>query len=333
MSLIITPGQFRERAEFYHQLGQLTAAGLGLVAGLDQLQRNPPGSSYRQPIRQVRELLAGGCTFTESLRALGRWLPDFDIALLQAGEQSGRLDACFRLLGDYYNDRARIARQMIADLAYPVFLFHFAILIFAVVKWFQSADSVTLLVQTVGVLIPIYAVVGLMVYAAQSRHGEAWRSWMERLIHPVPVLGTARRHLALARLAAALEALLSAGVTIIEAWEMAATASGSPALRRTVLAWRPLLNAGQTPAEVLSASPPFPEVFVNQYASGEISGKLEETLRRLHEYYQEDGTRKLHAVTAWTPRIIYLGIMLLIAYRIVQFYTGYFSQVRDAGGF
>ena len=28
------------------------------------------------------------------------WLPAFDIALLHAGEHSGRLDACFRLLGD-----------------------------------------------------------------------------------------------------------------------------------------------------------------------------------------------------------------------------------------
>ena len=31
MPLILTPGQFHHRAEFYHQLAQLTSAGIGVV--------------------------------------------------------------------------------------------------------------------------------------------------------------------------------------------------------------------------------------------------------------------------------------------------------------
>jgi len=333
MALIVTPGQFSQRAEFYHQLGQLTSAGLGLVRALEQLKRNPPARSYRQPIQRLLDELASGFTLTESLQRLGNWLPAFDIALAQAGEQSGRLDACFRLLADYYTDRARMARQMIADLAYPVFLFHFAIFIFPFAQFFTSGNWMVYLGRTLGLLVPIYALVGLMIYAAQSRHGESWRAWVESVLRPVPVLGTARHYLALSRLAAALEALISAGVTIIEAWEMAASASGSPALRRVVLGWRPLVSGGRTPAEAVSASPGFPELFANQYTSGEISGKLDETLRRLHQYYQDEGSRKLHALAQWTPRAVYLFVALMIAYNVVNFWTGYFKQVRDAGGF
>jgi type II secretory pathway component PulF len=321
------------RADFYHQLGQLTGAGLGLVQALEQLKRNPPDRSYREPIGRLLEQIAGGSTLTDAVLRSGHWLPAFDIALLQAGEHSGRLDACFRLLADYYTDRARLARQMIGDLAYPAFLLHFAIFIFPFAQFFTSGNWAIYLCQTVGVLVPLYVAVALMVFAAQSRHGEAWRACFESLLHPIPVLGLARRYLALARLAAALEALLSAGVTIIEAWELAATASGSPALRRTVLGWRPLVNAGQTPAEAVSASGSFPDLFAGQYATGEISGKLDDTLRRLHAYYQEEGSRKLQAVSRWTPRAIYFCVVLMIAYRIIHFYTGYFNQVRDAGGF
>src|SRR2546425_4361766 len=124
MPLDLTPSQFSRRAEFYHQLGALTGAGLGLIRGLETLKRNPPARSYREPINRVLEQLTQGYTFTESLRRVGQWLPGFDIALLQAGEQSGRLEACFRLLADYYRDRAKLARQMMADLAYPVVPFH-----------------------------------------------------------------------------------------------------------------------------------------------------------------------------------------------------------------
>jgi type IV pilus assembly protein PilC len=332
-SLTITPGQLSRRADFYHQLGQLTGAGLGLIQGLEQLRRNPPDRSYREPISRVLEQITGGGTLTEAMRCCGHWLPAFDLALLQAGEHSGRLDACFRLLADYYTDRARLARQMISDLAYPVFLLHFAVFILPFAQFFASGNWAAYLCQTLGVLLPLYAVVALVILAAQSRHGEAWRACFESLLHPVPVLGMARRYLALGRLAAALEALLSAGVTIIEAWELAATASGSPALRRTVLGWRPMVSAGQTPAEAVSASGLFPELFASQYATGEVSGQLDDTLRRLHAYYQEEGSRKLHAFSRWTPRALYFCVVLMIAYRIIHFYMGYFNMVRDAGGF
>ncbi len=332
-ALTFTPRQFSQRADFYHQLGQLTAAGLGLIRALELLGRNPPGRSYRQSIHQLLTNLGGGFTLTESCRRLGQWLPAFDIALLQAGEQSGRLDASFRLLADYYNDRARLARQFIADLVYPACLFHLAVFIIPFVQAFLTGDWLGYLCRTFGILIPLYAVVALLIYAGQSRRGEAWRARVESLLHLVPVLGAARRSLALARLAGALEALISAGVSIIESWELASAASGSPALRRAVMAWRPLLDAGRTPSEVVGACPQFPELFSSQYATGEISGKLDETLRRLHQYYLEDGSRKLHAVSQWTPRVIYLLVALMIAWYVVRFWTNHFNQISNAGGF
>src|SRR4051812_20809426 len=119
MSLIVTPGQFSERAAFYQQLAQFTSAGIGLVPPFENLKRSPPARSYRAPLRMLLAEISSGFTFTEALQRLGQWLPAFDIALLRAGEHSGRLDACFRLLTDYYTSRARLVRQMIADLAYP----------------------------------------------------------------------------------------------------------------------------------------------------------------------------------------------------------------------
>ena len=331
MPLIVTPGQFTQRAEFYHQLAQLTSAGIGLPRALEQLQRHPPARSFRGPIQRLLQQISARHTFTESLQLTGGWLPALDVALLDAGERSGRLDACFKLLADYYNDRARITRQMIADLAYPVALLHMAIFIFPFAKFFMSGNLLAYLAQTFGVLLPLYVVVVAMIYAGQSKHGERWRAWVEAILHPIPMLGTGRHYLALSRLAAALEALINAGVTIIEAWELAATASGSPALRRAVHAWKPQLGAGETPAELVRASPRFPETFANLYNSGEISGKLDETLRQLHRIYQEEGTRKLHAVAQWVPKIIYLAVALCIAYKVVQFWIGMYGPNSDLG--
>jgi type II secretory pathway component PulF len=322
-----------QRAEFYHQLGQLTGAGLGILQSLQHISRHPPARSYSRPIQQLQAEIGQGFTFTEALKQLGSWLSPFDIAVLHAGEQSGRLDTCFRLLADHYTDRARLARQVLADLAYPAFLFHFAVFIFPFAQLFITGNWVAYLARCAMFLVPVYAIAALGIYAAQSRHGETWRAFLENVLDPVPLLGTARRYLALSRLAGALEALISAGVTIIEAWELAAVASGSPALRRTVVAWRPLVKEGHTPGEAVTASSRFPELFASQYNSGEISGKLDDALHRLQTYYQEEGSRKLHAVAQWTPRLLYLLVVGMIAYHVINFWTGYFNQIGKAAGF
>ena len=290
MPFIVTPRQLDQRAELFHQLAQLTSAGIGIIAALEQIKRGPPSRSYREPLQRLLDELARGATVAEALHRLG-WLPAFDLALIEAGERSGRIDACFHLLADYYNERARLIRQTIADLMYPVSVFHLAIFVSTLLEFLWSGPWLLVLF---GGLVPLYAATAFLIYAGQDRHGEAWRAKVESALRFIPVLGTARHYLALSRLAAALEALISAGVNIFEAWELAAAASGSPALRRAVADWRPKMTAGQMPSEAVRACRWFPEMFANFYASGEVSGKLDESLRHLNRLYSEEGLRKLH---------------------------------------
>jgi type II secretory pathway component PulF len=329
MSFIITPRQLQRRADLYYQLGQLTSAGLSIMQSLEQLRRKPPSASYRLPLGRIIEEINHGFTFSEALRRQGQWLPEFDLALIQAGEKGGRLEASFQLLGDYYADRARAANEFIFRLLYPIFLIHFAVAVFGLVAYFQPTKWKTFLLPPLGFLVLAYGFTLTMIYVTQSRHGEMWRACIEYALRPVPLIGSGRKCLALSRLASALEALLSAGITVIEAWELAATACGSPAIKRTVLAWRPNLDAGQTPAEVVSASPRFPEVFANQYAAGEISGKLDDTLRRLRQYYQDEGTRKIKTAITWYPMLVYLLVAAMIGYFVITFYMNYFQQINS----
>ena len=207
-----------------------------------------------------------------------------------------------------------------------------AIFLFPFAAFFLSGDWESYLARTVGILAPLYLLVFLVTYANQSSHGESWRALIERITNRIPLLGTARRNLALSRLAAALEALVAAGVRIVEAWEIAGVASGSPALRRAIARWKHGLEAGQTPAEVLRMTPYFPPLFADFYQTGEVSGDLDESLLRMQRYYQEEGSRKLHAFSQWTPRIFYLAIVFLIAWKVVSFWTGYYSNLGKVLG-
>jgi len=328
--LIITPGQLKQRAELYHTLGVLLSAGLTLPKALDQIHGNPPSRSLRAAIAQWRQFLLEGASVGDAVARMGSWMPAFDVALVNAGDHSGRLDACLKLLAGYYEERSQLARKMISDLLYPAFLLHFAVFVFAFTDFLQPGHGwMRFSFLVLGILAPIYAAAAFLIFAGQGRHGEKWRSAVETILRPIPVLGAARRCLALARLAAALEALLNAGVLITSAWELAVAASGSPALGRAVRGWKAAVESGATPAELIRQSPQFPEMFASLYATGELSGQLDETLGRLHRHYQEEGSRKMRLLAEWSPKAIYYIVILLIAWRIVAFYYHLYGPGSD----
>ena len=81
MAFIFTPGQFRDRANFYQQVASLVSAGFGLPNALEELRANPPARGFRQPLDQVLFHLRDGATFAEALRQTGTWISEFDVAL------------------------------------------------------------------------------------------------------------------------------------------------------------------------------------------------------------------------------------------------------------
>ena len=332
MPLIVTPRELTRRAEFYQQLASLLAAGMGMIQALDMIRRSPRSWSSREPIKRVITRITAGATLYESVLSQGRWLPPFDLALIHAAEESGRLPESFRLLAGYYTERAQLARSVLARVAYPAFILHFALLIFPPSQLAQLVlqGNVTAFVWSkLQWLLPAYALIFLVAFACQGRHGESWRWFIEKILHGIPVLGQARRNLALARLSAALEGLISAGVSIIDAWELSADASGSPALRRAVRPWRNSIQSGDTPGELVNQARVFPELFANLYHTGEVSGQLDDTLRRLHQHYQEEGSRKLQTFAFWLPVLIYLIVAVGIGIWIIRFGMGYFQGINQ----
>lgn len=332
MSLLITPGQLAARSELFHQLGQVTASGIGLIAALEILHRSPPRLSLRAPIARLIQQLQAGHTFGGSLERSGKWLSTFDVALLQAGEQSGRLPDCFRVLADYYGKRAQLARQVIGFSIYPLLVFHVAVFIFPIGRFTDlilKGAFIPFVFQKLCVLGPAYGLAFFLAYAMQSTHAEHWRALVERVCAWIPLLGNAQRKLAIARLSIALEALLNAGVTVIESWEIAAAASGSPAIRRVVAKSKTDLLNGRTPGEMVRSNREFPNAFAALYQSGEISGTLDDSLRRSHLMFEEDGSRQMKQFVFGLAGVLFGCVMIFAAWSIIMFYVGYFKGMGN----
>lgn len=328
--MLLLPSDFHGRAEFYLRLAQFLGAGLSPAEALEDLAATPPQASLRRLANALSAELSAGRPLGECFR---RHEPEFgllDVALVEAGERSGRLAPCFQQLADYYRERGELAASFLGQVAYPAFVLHFGFLVFGVLlPWAQSQFTRSLpalLLHTLLLLLPLYGLGALLILALQGR-AQGWRSGLERVLGWVPMLGPARRALALSRLAFALEALVAAGVHFPQAWSIAARASSSPRLLRIVDRWNLPLQAGQTPSALVGSEPAFHGFFANLYATGEKTGTLQESLHRLAEHFRAEGVAKARQFTAWMPRLLYLGVAGFLAWRIVSFYRGYFQTI------
>jgi type II secretory pathway component PulF len=339
---MVTPAELNRRAELYNQLGSMIAAGVPLVKALEMVSRNASVRGSRKTISGLVENLQAGFTFTDSMKRVQGWMSEFDIALLSVGEESGRLDVSFKLISNYYATRAKIIRDTISGLLGTAATLHVFLLVFPLglftgfVTGFinnQYSACLPFLIEKIIVYGGLYATILFLIFACQGKRGERWRSFVESIFQMIPLLRTAQKNLALSRLATALDALTNAGVSVTKSWELAASAAGSPRLNREVSEWQPQIENGMTPADLINQNRYFPELFANLYQTGEVSGKLDEALSRLHAYYLEEGFRALRLFTRIMNGIIYGIVVILVAIQVIGFYVGYFNAALNAGNF
>jgi type II secretory pathway component PulF len=314
----------------------MIGAGVPILKALEMSGRHPEVRGSKKVVEGLIQSLKSGMNFTDAMTREHGWMPEFDIALLSVGEQTGRLDKSLRLLANYYEARAKIIRDTISSMVPTLATVHVFLLLFPlslltsfVLGVFnnQYSQCIPFLIEKVVVFGGLYGVTFFFIFACQGQRGESWRSIVESVFSWVPILRTARKYLALSRLAAALEASISSGVSVFTGWDLASTAGGSPRLRRIVSSWKPQLDRGVTPGELVNQNSYFPEMFANFYHTGEESGRLDDALGRLHAYYQDEGTRILRTFTRIMAGTIYALVALLVAYTVIKAYMAHFSDL------
>jgi protein transport protein HofC len=333
MALFNTPRRLAQFGEMYHQLAGMLTSGITLVQAAELLRDAPPSGAFRQHLCGVIADLKQGSSFAESVAARRGWMPAFDIALLDAGERSGRLDACCQRLSEYYQERARLVRSMMSDLAYPAFLVLLVVVVFppsALTRLVTQGDVAGFVGPKLALFALFAAAEMVVLFLNHSGRSAGFRAGWEALLHAIPVFGRARRAMALARLSLALEALLNAGVDVLKSWELSAAASGSPALERATTQALRRMASGETPGEAIATTGVFPPKFLSVYRSGELSGRVDQSLQYLHKDFADESSRLFKRMAEWMPRLIFLLVAGLIGYYVVTFWTAYFGGMVDA---
>ena len=327
------------------QLAIELKAGLPLVSALRLVAENEEDKKIKKLLSEVADDVHAGNTLAESFATRGPKLPRTFIETIRAGEESGKLDDTFSRLEKFYEDQAAISGKVASAMIYPAMLITVAIVVVFIIMTvavpvFENSfasmgnelPGVTkaliavshFMVDNLLLLIAIIAalVIGAILYGKtdSGRHAYAW------LKMKFPGISGVNRMNAAVQFASTLSTMLSSGLPMVSAARITAATSPNVLIEEDILAAAEGVVEGNRLGDGLKKSKWFPSLLLEMTAVGEETGKLEETLTVVTEYYQKEVSAAVKRALEILNPAITMVLAALVVFILLSVYLPLFSM-------
>jgi type IV pilus assembly protein PilC len=149
------------------------------------------------------------------------------------------------------------------------------------------------------------------------------KATVDSFLLKVPVLGTCLEALALGRFALALQLTLETGMPITKALRLSLAATGNAAYGAASQRVVHALKNGESLTIALQNGQIFPRDFLEMIATAEEGGRVPEMMRHQADYYNEEASRRLTALTGFLSHCvwaIYAVFVIIAIFKIANIY-------------
>ena len=334
----------RDIVIFTRQLATMIDAGLPIVQCLEILATQSPNRKLRAVVRQLKEEVEAGSTFTDALRKHPKQFDDLYVNMVAAGEIGGILDSILHRLAGYMEKAIKLKSKIKGAMIYPATIVTVAIGVTAILLIFvipvfaelfssfgQALPAPTQFVINLSNVTVAYAkyiggaLMAAAVAARQFYRTEAGRLSFDRFFLELPVFGDLVRKSAVARFTRTLSTLVSSGVPILDALAITARTAGNKIVERAVLATRISISEGRTIAEPLTQSKVFPPMVCQMISVGETTGALDAMLQKIADFYEDEVDNAVNNLTALMEPLIILFLGVVIGGLVISMYLPIFK--------
>ena len=296
-----------ERALITRQLATLIAAGLPVEEGLLAVSRQTENTRTQKMLAAVRSQVMEGYSLANSFAEYPNAFPISYRATVAAGESAGHLDLVMERLAEF-TESQQVSRAKIQQAAiYPVVLFTLTLAILAgllgyvvpdIVEVFsdtgQELPFLTTMIIAISNFVVDYGVYVLLLIVLLTvllrrllKVPGIRLSWDRRILH-LPVIARLSRGINASQFSSTLSILSSSGVPLIDAMTITGEVLSNAWLKQAVSRASVNVSEGSTLNAALEKSGYFPPMMLHMIASGESSGELDDMLKKVATYMQQD---------------------------------------------
>jgi Type II secretory pathway, component PulF len=330
---------------FTRQFATLINAGIPVVDSLKILSEGLRPGMLKEASAQVKSSIEGGKRLADSMAMVPNVFDRLYVNMIQAGEEAGILDGILGRLASYMEKSEKLKGQVKGALVYPAVIITVAIIVIAGIlvfiipkftEFFTSAGkeppALTAMVVklshslTANWYMYLGAVVGIPFLLAQYKKTPEGRDAFDRFFLKAPVFGEVIQKSSIARLTRTLSTLLSSGVGLIEAIEIAAKTSGNIVIEQSLIRCKDSVMQGRAFATPLAKEKAFPEMVVQMIAIGEQSGTLDVMLSKIADFYEDEVETAVKAMTSLLEPLLMVILGGIIAVLVIAMYLPVFNM-------
>jgi general secretion pathway protein F len=321
------------------QVAGLVAAGLPLERALTALADEAEDPRLQGLVGGLRAEVNAGVPFAKALGNYPREFSEIYIAVVAAGEQSGKLGLVLERLATDLEDQIALRAKLMGAALYPAIVtcVAFVIVLFLVGYVVPQVASVfagskrALPFLTVAMLaisrfvqaFGLWAVLLFTLAAISARYAlkvEAFRLKFDAAWLNLPIIGKLARGYNASRFASTLAMLAAAGVPILKALQAAAETLNNRAMRADALDALVMVREGAPLASALAGKKRFPGLLAMFARLGEQTGTLAVMLlRAATQLSVEVQRRAMQLATILEPLLIVAmgGVVMLIVLAVL----------------
>lgn len=335
---------------FTRQFAVLVGAGVPIVQSLEAMARGARSPAMSTVLQGISMDVERGRRLAEALAARPTVFDRLYVNLIRAGEEGGVLETVLNRLADYIEKSVKLKGKVKSAMFYPVAIIIVAIIVIAFIMVFvvpkmsemfkQSGQELPALTQFVinasdfmqqYWYIAVAILVAIPTLFKMYYETEDGRKVLDAILIEVPVLGDLIKKSAIARFSRTLSTLLSSGVRIIDALEIASATTGNWMIEKALIETREAVSRGKTLAEPLVKIPYFPNMVTQMISIGEQTGNIDQMLAKVADFYEDEVENATDALTSLMEPILMVVLGVIIAVIVVAMYLPIFSMANTVG--
>jgi type IV pilus assembly protein PilC len=332
---------------FNQELAALLRAGLPLLQSLDIMLDRMPNPLFQGVLKDIRDKVKSGTALSDAFRSHGDLFPRIYAASLVAGEKSGGLETVIQRYVQYLKLTGGTKKKVVAAMVYPIFLLISLIVAAAfLLLWvvprfagfFEGFDArlpfLTVLLLTIAntlrdhfwILLAALAATAYFLYTWSRREGS--KAVIDRLLLKLPFLGSIFHLFATSQLTRSLGTLLSGGIPLVQAIDIAAESIGNRHVGMAVVPVAERVREGKAFSASLEETGEFSNLTIEMVKVGENTGGLSEMLQNVADFADEEIDNRLNLMLSMLTPVVLLFMGGLVAVILLSIYLPMFDLIN-----
>lgn len=332
--------KFSDIMLFTRQLSSMLTSGLTLTQALAVLKDQMVNDSMREITIGIIAEVQEGKPLSVALEKYPKIFSPIYISLVKAGESSGFLDKTLLRLSDNIEKEYKLRSSIKSALLYPVIIIVLMVVVMGIMMIFV-VPQLTTLYESLNISLPLPTLIVIGVSKFASAFWPIilglfvlfiimYRRWVKTeagglirddLILKIPIFGKLIRQTILTEFSRTFGLLVSSGTLIVQALNETADVAGNKLYKNAILDIAKRVEKGITVGDGMAAYTIFPPILVQMVRVGEQTGKLDESLIKVSEYFEREVESTIKTLTTAMEPFIMVVLGIAVAFLIISIIT------------